>query len=206
MKSLKKPQPQKERKHQAIIDAAINVFLQTGFASASMDEIARQASVSKRTVYDHFDNKEKLFQTILVEHWNSVFEMNQPIFNSSKDIAESLTNFAKKFMSFLYQPNTISLFRLLIGESGRFPHLLDSLVVNEKAPFTRELILFLENQQESGKFKAKDTEVAAAFFMGMLKEPHFWPMMLGFTKLKQPKNQNQFIKEAVEIFINRYSL
>ncbi len=206
MKTLNAPKiPQRERKHQAIIDAAIKVFLQNGFEASSMDEVAREAGVSKRTVYDHFGNKEKLFQTILVEHWNFVFEINEPLFDTSKSITESLSDFAKKFMTFLYQPKTINLFRLLIGESGRLSHLLDALLVNEKAPFTKELITYLDSQQKNGKFKIKDAELAASFFMGMLKEPHFWPMMLGFTTLKQVKHQNQFIKEAVEIFIKTYA-
>lgn len=206
MKTISKAKlPQKERKHLAIIDAAIKVFTTNGFGASSMDEIAREASVSKRTVYDHFGSKENLFQTILKEHWHSVFEMNQPLLNNSKGISASLTYFAKTFMNFLYQPKTIKLFRLLISESERFPHLLDNVLINEKAPFTRELITYLDSQQKNGKFKAKSIEISAAFFMGMLKEVHFWPMMLGFTKSKQPKNQNQFIKKAVELFIKAHS-
>lgn len=205
-KSLNKmKEPQKKRKHQAIVDAAIEVFMRNGFGQASMDEVAQQALVSKRTVYDHFGNKENLFQTILIEHWNSVFEISQPLFNSSKDIHESLWDFAKKFMNFIYQSKTINLFRLLISESNRFPNLLDAILVDDKAPFTRELINYLETQKKIGKLKTKNTEIAAAFFMGMLKEAHFWPMMLGFTKLKQLKNQNQLIKEAIDVFIKSYT-
>lgn len=194
--------PQKERKRQAIVEAATNVFLHKGYAITSMDEIAAEAGVSKRTVYDHFENKENLFQTILVDHWSAVFKINQPLFKNSKNSTDSLIEFAKKFFDFLYQPKTIKLFRLLISESERFPHLLDTLLVDEKAPFTKELIIFLEHRKNEGKFKGKNVETAAAFFIGMLKEVHYWPMMLGFTKSKKPKNQ--FLNEAVEIFVRAY--
>ena len=59
----------KARKNAAIIAAAAQIFLKKGFESASMDEIASVAGVSKRTVYQHFANKEQLFQQILTEHW-----------------------------------------------------------------------------------------------------------------------------------------
>ena len=45
----------------AIMQAAKALFLEHGFGAVSMDQIARQAGVSKATVYAHFTSKEKLF-------------------------------------------------------------------------------------------------------------------------------------------------
>ena len=48
-----------------IIDAAEEVFPEHGFLGASMDAVAERASVSKQTVYAHFNNKEALFLEVV---------------------------------------------------------------------------------------------------------------------------------------------
>ena len=55
-------------KRRAILDAAQNVFLASGFEGASMDEVARLAGVGKKTVYLHFGAKDALYETMLREH------------------------------------------------------------------------------------------------------------------------------------------
>src|SRR5437016_14538973 len=55
-----------ERKHRAIVDAATAAFLSKGYLGTNMDEIAALASVSKRTVYQHFTDKDRLFSEIVL--------------------------------------------------------------------------------------------------------------------------------------------
>ncbi|MBV8744786.1 MAG: helix-turn-helix transcriptional regulator, partial [Xanthobacteraceae bacterium] len=50
-----------DRKRQAILKGAKEIFLKRGFGGASMDAVASAAGVSKMTVYRHFHNKEELF-------------------------------------------------------------------------------------------------------------------------------------------------
>lgn len=189
---------QRDRKNLAIIEAAIKQFFQFGYVETSMDKIAESAQVSKRTVYDHFKTKEQLFEAILITHWNTVFECHGPLFDNNKNIKDNLIHFAKIFMRFLYQPTTISLFRILISENVRFPNLLDNLLQEEQGPFTVELISFIKEN-----IKTNDPELAATFLIGMLKEPHFWPMMLGFTKKTAAKKT--LINDAVTTFLKAFS-
>jgi AcrR family transcriptional regulator len=193
------------RKNAAIIAAAVQIFLKKGFESASMDEIASAAGVSKRTVYQHFANKEQLFQKILTEHWQDTMSASgKLLFNAEHSVTVNLKHFAKVFLDFLYQPQTMDLFRLLISESARFPALAQSLVINGKAPFTQQLIQFLEQQKKAGRLSIKDTERAAAFFMGQLKEYHFWPMMLGFVSASALPKKDALVTEAVAMFEKFY--
>src|SRR5579871_71937 len=50
-----------------ILDAALKVFAQKGFAAARMDDIARQAGVTKGTIYLYFENKEAVFKSLVRE-------------------------------------------------------------------------------------------------------------------------------------------
>ena len=54
-------------KKELIVAAARKLFASEGFGAISMDAIAAEAGVSKRTVYNHFDNKETLFGEIMID-------------------------------------------------------------------------------------------------------------------------------------------
>lgn len=54
-------------KRRAILDASRKVFGRIGYQGASIDMIATEASVSTRTIYNHFESKEQLFSTVLFE-------------------------------------------------------------------------------------------------------------------------------------------
>jgi AcrR family transcriptional regulator len=203
MKSNAKPL-RAEIKHAAILQAAKKIFLSQGYSLASMDGIALEANVSKRTIYDHFNTKKGLFEAMLNMHWITLMESPQQLFSSKHNISKQLQHFANIFLEFLYQPDTIALFRLLIAEADQFPELMTHLVIDEKAPFTRALINFLQDKKKSRELCIDHPDRSAAYFMGMLKEYHFWPMMLGFSQQKHLPRKNHLIDEVVSVFLKAY--
>ena len=66
-------------KEKQIIDSARKLFNTKGFKKVSMDEIAKEARVTKRTVYAYFSSKEKLFR----------FFINEEIKNMRKIVEEA---------------------------------------------------------------------------------------------------------------------
>jgi AcrR family transcriptional regulator len=56
--------PPMPRKHETVLDAAVGLFLRHGYRKASMNDIAREAGVSKPTLYALFDDKEALFAAV----------------------------------------------------------------------------------------------------------------------------------------------
>lgn len=193
-----------EIKHAAIMNAAKELFLNLGYLATSTNAIADKACVSKRTIYEHFGNKNQLFANVLQEHWNLLLNSNHNIFNENQTITDNLKNFANIFLKFLYQQDTIDLFRLLISESNKFPDLIEHILVDDKAPFTRKLTEFLTQNKDNGKLIIDDVDRAGSYFIGLLKEYHFWPMMLGFTKQKKLVDQQKLIDDAVWIFLEAY--
>ena len=104
-----------------ILQSAKHVFLDVGFERASMDEVARQASTSKRSLYAHFESKEKLFLAVL-EFVRGLFlgRMHDPA-TYADDPTEALTQFCARYLeSMLYAPS-VQMLRITMAESSRFP-------------------------------------------------------------------------------------
>ena len=57
---------EKEIRRKDIVDAAERVFFSKGFENASMDEVAKEAEFSKRTVYIYFNSKEQIYFEIMI--------------------------------------------------------------------------------------------------------------------------------------------
>ena len=193
-----------ELKREAILQAATKVFMAQGFKATSVDVVAQEAGVSKKTLYHHFGNKEGLFRTMLEAHWMALFQRQTVLFAESLSVKDNLLQFADAFFTFLYDPNTVNLFRILIAESRHFPDLADTILIGNKAPFTRALIAFLEEQTHKGTLRCDNAHRAAAFFMGLLKEDHFWPMMLGFVAVQEPFDTKALAQEAIDLFLHFY--
>lgn len=117
-----------EAKAVAILDAATDEFLAHGFTTATMDGIAARAGVSKRTVYDHFGGKERLFRSVV----DGVAARSQAItaalradLSTMEDPASELEGLAVAYARGVTRPDVIRLRRLVIREAERFPDVAD---------------------------------------------------------------------------------
>ena len=116
-------------KAETILAAAERAFLARGFGAVTMDAIAREAGVSKATVYAHFTGKEELFGAVVARVSERRFggfsaEALDPV-----DIAASLDHDRHAgFSTLCSSPEVIALNRIIIGEVTRFPVLGPSVL------------------------------------------------------------------------------
>src|ERR1700730_16941489 len=76
------------RKHRAIVEAATTAFLKKGYLGTNMDEIAALAAVSKRTVYHHFVDKDRLFSEIVLATTDRIDGLVLLVADSLSDTAD----------------------------------------------------------------------------------------------------------------------
>src|SRR5882672_6805507 len=109
-------------KRRQIIDGACRVFLQRGFDAASMGEIAREAGVSKGTLYVYFKSKEELFEAIVEEQRlqeaEQIFALDE-----AADIEAELIRFGVAFAKFLCRPDGLPALRTVMAIADRMPEL-----------------------------------------------------------------------------------
>lgn len=65
--AMSRREREKQIREREIISAAEKVFCLNGYEASSMDEIAREAQFTKRTLYQYFENKEELYFAVVLE-------------------------------------------------------------------------------------------------------------------------------------------
>jgi AcrR family transcriptional regulator len=119
-----------QRKHRAIAAAALVLFARDGYERTSVDAIAAEAGVSKRTVYSHYGDKESLFLLVLRETYDTMRERIGDIVDRNlRDVGEvrpALTACIREIVRTITRaPERATLVRLLISEAPHFPVILD---------------------------------------------------------------------------------
>jgi AcrR family transcriptional regulator len=104
-----------------ILWTAKEVFLEMGFERASMDEVASRAKTSKRSLYAHFESKEKLFLAFVdLVRGLFLYKLKTPGDYSEKP-AEALVMFCGRYLEILVYDANIRMCRVSIAEVARFP-------------------------------------------------------------------------------------
>ena len=95
-----KPKLDRDTRREAILDVARDVFLEEGYASASMSTIAARLGGSKGTLYNYFKNKEELFAAYVVRHcaWQS--EAMFAMLAEDEDVHRALTELGRTSYDF----------------------------------------------------------------------------------------------------------
>jgi AcrR family transcriptional regulator len=97
---------------QNIINEAIPLFIQFGFKSVTIDDIAIKMGVSKKTIYAHFPRKVKLVETSVFMHFNNVFEKILNISKNSKDPIIGLYQIKKEALKHLSNEKNSPVYQL----------------------------------------------------------------------------------------------
>src|SRR5215470_238652 len=107
-------------KRRQILDGARRMFLAQGFDAASMGAIAREAGVSKGTLYVYFKSKEELFEAIVEEQCRAEAEQ---IFTLDRQapVASELQRVGEELTRFLCRPDGVPSFRTIIAIADRMP-------------------------------------------------------------------------------------
>ncbi|MFC0116022.1 TetR/AcrR family transcriptional regulator [Kibdelosporangium aridum] len=163
-------------KREAVMQAAMKVFGQVGYLLASIDVIAAEARVSTRTIYNHFDNKEKLFAEVLLTSSRQVAEAHEALIdrnlNDATDLETALVNLAEDWNRPTPQlADHFALSSRMSAEREHFPKEIYE-AWREAGPWRvqRALASKFEELRDQGKLDMPDTRFAAHLLSVMLTE------------------------------------
>lgn len=152
-----------------ILDTATRHFLAQGYGATSIDAIARDARISKRTFYDRFDGKPALFAAV-VHHIIERLRPPQglPSFGRA-GLDEVLRRLAALILRAALAPDALALHRLMVAEAPRFPQLAAALDAEGSTQEAIGLIAgVLEREARAGRLELRDPRFAAEQFLYMV--------------------------------------
>lgn len=192
-------------KRRAIVKAATSEFYRNGYGATSMDRIAEVASVSKRTVYNHFANKQALFDAIIDELLHIVFKKDFPKYDASLSLKEQLCNILHQELEIFMSGDFIKLARIVTSELIRTPGTANTFWedISRKKTAT---FSWLQDAIDDDRLAIQSTEVAARQLGGLLKEFLFWPQLLGGQKAPSQNELDKIVNSAIDIFLNYYEV
>jgi AcrR family transcriptional regulator len=171
---------------------AKDVFLEMGFERASMDVIAARAATSKRSLYAHFESKEKLFLAI-IDWVRELFlgKLKTPGDYSDKP-AMALTLFCGRYLEILLYEGWVRMCRISMAEADRFPQGAEQIFELLFAEVQARLATYLK---VTFTLSAKASNEASQRLLAQILYPKFQRALFGMDTLAKKFDDKELSAE-----------
>jgi TetR/AcrR family transcriptional repressor of mexJK operon len=195
-------------KHQAIMTAARRVFTREGYAGASVDAIAADAGVSKRTVYNHFPDKERLFLSVVRATLDSVAETLAGVlaetFSESGDLEGEFLALARRWARLFLREDAAALRRLIVAEGFRHPEIMVAWAEAGPLRASGQLAGLLRRLTERGVLDVPDPQRAAEQLALLITTPANNRSLFGTIALDDAE-VDDIVVPNVRMFLRAYA-
>lgn len=191
-------------KRERILDGAKRVFMRSSFDAASMNDITREAGVSKGTLYVYFENKEDLFTALIARERNIIVNSVKQSLNGNEPIEEALHAFGVKLVTSITSDYTIRAMRTVLGVIDRMPRLAQRFFTATPENGYTVLKAYLDQQVSAGTLSIEDTEIAAKQFIDLAMAGMFKGRLFGMCDAVSAESIEKNVRSAIRVFLAAY--
>ena len=184
-----------------IAEAALELFVEHGFAATRMEAIAKRAGVTKGTVYLYFPSKEDLFRAVVKENILPNLEQGERLVaEHTGSAAELLALLVRRSWELMQTSRTQCMPKLMLAEGKNFPELA-KFYVDEVVQRVRRLFAsVIERGIASGEFREVDTTTAAKLLLAPLHNLTTWRQsLMSFDPVKW--DFEKYLDLHIDIFL-----
>lgn len=174
------PTGKRERRKEArpgeLLDAALDLFVEKGFAATRAEEVAARAGVSKGTLFLYFPSKEELFKAVVRENISGRFAEWNDEFEAFEGTAADMVRYCLQvWWERIGATRASGITKLMISEARNFPELAAFYQQEVIRPGTLLIRRILQRGMDSGEFRQLDLDyavfslVAPMIFLMMMK-------------------------------------
>lgn len=194
----------REDRRDAILDVAYECFVAEGYGLTSMSTIAARLGGSKGTLYNYFRSKEELFDAF-VRRSCSRLQTQQENVPQEGDVRERLLQTAANFIDHLLSPETMAIYRVVVGEGERFPEL--ARLFYDAGPRTgiARTAGLLQSLMDDGRLRKDDPVQAAYQFKDLSLSGVFHLRLWGVIGDPTPAERRTRAEIAVDTFLRAYA-
>ena len=157
-----------------ILDAALTVFIEKGFAATKLDDVAVAAGISKGLLYRYFDNKAELFKEVIRQTLVTTIRDVGDRARASDSAVAALDVFLDQMIAVANDARRSAIPKLVISESGSFPELAVFYLAEVIGPALTQLAALVRRGVESGEFRRADPDLAARTIIAPLLLAVIW--------------------------------
>jgi AcrR family transcriptional regulator len=199
-----KRERRKEARPGELLDAALELFVEKGFAATRAEEVAARAGVSKGTLFLYFPSKEELFKAVVRENisgrfaeWNEEFETFE---GSTADMVRYCMNI---WWERIGATRASGITKLIISEARNFPDIAAFYTKEVIEPGTQLMRRILQRGADSGEFHIADLDYAVYSIIS----PMIWLIMMKHSlgacvPMDQPLDPKRYLQSQVDILLN----
>lgn len=198
--------PKSNEKREAVLRAAVDLFLTNGFKETSMEKVANVSGVSKQTVYSHFENKEKLFLAVIAFKCEEYSLNLQELAGHDEGLEHTLSVVCSRFVGLFQDEEVVSMFAVIIAEARNSPRVGELFYQAGPLASVNSIseIIFNLSQQDISE---SDARMLAGDFFGLLKGQWHMRSLMNLDYEMDEKQRNQCVKTVVDktmVLLNHY--
>jgi AcrR family transcriptional regulator len=165
----------KDARPAEILEAALTVFAEKGFAAARMEDISHRAGVTKGTIYLYFDSKEALFKALISQSISpAIADAREQVNNFRGTAGDLLRLVLTRIGHFIATSDRVVLPKIIVAEAGNFPELARFYRNEIIAQGLGLLTGLVARGVASGEFRAVDSGHVARISIAPLLLAAFW--------------------------------
>ncbi len=191
----------KDARPQELIDAALTLFGEFGYAQTRLDDVASRAGISKGTVYLYFSSKQDLFEAVVRERavpWLESIEISG--LNSQASMEDQLRSFLSWGWQQFVESRLHLIARIVLSESNNFPHLAQVYLREVMGPVNGLLMGLLERGVARGEVLGEVSQERVRALMARLAWFSVWRPTLA-AHSDSPLDEGRYVQEAIDMII-----
>lgn len=194
----------REKRRQAILDAARAVFLEQGYGATSLNDIVSVSGGSLATLYDLFDGKAGLFQEMIEQECEDFFGGLRAEDLDEKPLREALRVVARQFFDGVIQQPKMSLLRVVVAEAPHFPEVGATFYRAGPERGRKMVSAYLGKQSQRGFLEIDDPERAADVFVALIIGEFQMKVLCGEDVRFPPEEVDRYLDYALDVFLKIY--
>jgi len=187
-------------RRKAFVDAAREAFFTNGYAGTTMSSIASKVGGSKTTLWSYFPSKEDLFEAVvddIVDQYGHALTIDLPI---DQPVPDVLRRFGNVLMTKLTATPLLSLFRLVVGEAERFPHLAETFYDRGPRRGKARAAEWVAEKMARGEIRMGNPMRAVQHFSGLCQSGLYQFAILGLPEGRDLDRVAAEVDDAVDVF------
>lgn len=196
----------KGRKFEQVLDGARAVFMKNGFEGASVDDIAKQAGVSKATLYSYFPDKRLLFAEVARVECLRQADNTVEMLECCNAPAQMLRAAGERIIAFLTSDLGQANLRMTAAEATRFPELGQMFYDSGPGLVHDRLAAYFQLAVDAGQLKIDDVGLAADQFAELCKAGYFPKLICGMENEITEADLTRTLEGAIDMFMTRYGV